>query len=78
MSSVFVDILDQLTDLSSTFTSAQAKEQQHMDETVLEKRIEEVVLTETKVLPSTRKSITKEEIAIHEDNRISINITTDI
>lgn len=72
------DILDQLTDLSSTFTSAQAKEQQHMDETVLEKRIEEVVLTETKVLPSTRKSITKEEIAIHEDNRISINITTDI
>ncbi|XP_021707680.1 serendipity locus protein alpha [Aedes aegypti] len=70
------DILDQLTDLSSTFT--RPPQELQINETSLEKQVEEVALTETEIRSKTRKSITKEEIAIHEDNRISINITTDI
>ncbi|XP_058835934.1 serendipity locus protein alpha-like [Topomyia yanbarensis] len=65
------EILDQLTDLSTTFSSSQetqieATESSHDG------------IDEKETAPTTRKSITKEEIVILDDNRISINITTDI
>ncbi|XP_062558108.1 serendipity locus protein alpha-like [Armigeres subalbatus] len=70
------DILDQLTDLSSTFSRASNAEE--LDDKALKKNEEKVISTEAMTTPIARKSITKEEIAIHDDNRISINITTDI
>uniref|UniRef100_A0A8D8JRF0 Serendipity locus protein alpha n=2 Tax=Culex pipiens TaxID=7175 RepID=A0A8D8JRF0_CULPI len=59
------DVLDKFTDLSTTFSPAEMKVE----------KSEQVVESTT---PSNRKSITKEEIAISKDNRITINITTDI
>ncbi|XP_050067094.1 serendipity locus protein alpha-like [Anopheles maculipalpis] len=58
------DILDELTDLSNTFSTHASRK-----------------LSLSKDIPSTttiRKSITNEEIAIVDDNKIRINIYTDI
>ncbi|XP_055533312.1 serendipity locus protein alpha-like [Wyeomyia smithii] len=60
------EILDQLNDLSTTFSQNEHVEPDTPTSNVTEEK------------PVTKKSITKEEIAILDDNRICINITTDI
>ncbi|XP_053688440.1 serendipity locus protein alpha-like [Sabethes cyaneus] len=62
------EILDQLNDLSSTFSQTEHEESDLPTSNILEK--EEI--------PASKRSATREEIAILDDNRIRINITTDI
>ncbi|EDS38857.1 serendipity locus protein alpha [Culex quinquefasciatus] len=69
------EILDELTDLSSTFSPSEQMKVEPGDAEAKVENSEQVVESTT---PSNRKSITKEEIAISKDNRITINITTDI
>ncbi|XP_055614095.1 serendipity locus protein alpha-like isoform X2 [Uranotaenia lowii] len=71
------EILDQLTDLSSTFAIDQKTIVQNCTKQDLE-HLEKLEQVEEQTQQSDRKSITKEEIEITDDNKICINITTDI